>query len=97
MLIGSDGLFVYNNDNARSAMEKPMTYDETLPTKEILKARRRADYQRHKNAMRIQRAQRKQAKDTQRKREKEEKAAQLQELIKPATALAEHASEAERS
>ena len=61
--------------------------DDTLPTKEILKARRRADYQRYKELRRAQQAQRKQAKDAERKQEKEKKTAQLQQLIKPATAL----------
>ena len=66
-----------------------MTYDDTLPTKDILKARRRADYQRHKEAMRAKRAQRKQDKDAARQQEKEQKKAQLQALLKPATALAD--------
>lgn len=70
-----------------------MTYDDTLPTKEILKARRRADYQRHKEAMRAKRAELKQAKDAQRKQQKEKKTAQLQALIKPATALTEEQEE----
>jgi len=61
--------------------------DDTLPTQEILKARRRADYQRYKELARAQRAQRKQAKDAARKQEKEKRAAQLQQLLKPATAL----------
>lgn len=61
--------------------------DDTMPTQEILKARRRADYQRYKELAREQRAQRKQAKDAARQQEKEKKAAQLQQLIKPATAL----------
>ncbi len=81
-------MFVYNGD-ARLMTGKLMTYHDTLPTKEILKARRRADYQRHKEAMRALRAQRKQAKDAERKQEKEKRAAQLQQLIKPATTLAE--------
>ena len=64
-----------------------MTYDDTVPTKAILQARRRADYQRHKDALRAQRAQRKQEKDAARQQEKAKSAAQLQQLIKPAAML----------
>ena len=66
-----------------------MTDNDMIPTKDILKARRRADYQRHKEAMREQRAQRKQAKDDERKQAKTKRTAQLQALLKPATELAE--------
>ena len=66
-----------------------MTYDDTKPTKEILKARRRADYQRHKEAMHEQRARLKQSKDKARKQQKDQHTAQLRALIKPATTLAE--------
>ena len=64
-----------------------MTDDDLTPTQEILKARRRADYQRHKEAMRAQRTKLKQAKATARQQKKDQHTAQLQQLIKPATAL----------
>lgn len=64
-----------------------MTNEDLRPTQEILKARRRADYQRHKEAMRAQRAKLKQAKAATRQQEKDQHTAQLQQLIKPATAL----------
>ncbi len=64
-----------------------MTGDDTVATREILKARRRADYQRYKEAMRERRAQHKQKKAAARQQEKEQNAAQLRQLIKPAAAL----------
>ena len=64
-----------------------MTDEDLIPTKEILKARRRADYQRHKEAMRTQRTKLKQAKAAARQQKKDQHTAQLQQLIKPATAL----------
>lgn len=64
-----------------------MTQDDLRPTKEILQARRRADYQRHKEAMRAQRTKLKQAKAAARQQAKDQHTAQLQQLIKPATAL----------
>ena len=64
-----------------------MTQDDLIPTKEILKARRRADYQRHKEAQRAQRTKLKQAKAAARQQAKDQRTAQLQQLIKPASAL----------
>lgn len=61
--------------------------DDTLTTREILKARRRADYLRYKAAMQKKRTKMKQAKHAARKQERAAKAALLQKFIKPATEL----------